>query len=96
MFDSRVKTSVPLRRGAFRVGNNERRRDHGEGFEKLFLHVLGMEGSVRGNRARALRQQNSATRSRVRLHHRASPRPGTGARRPVETMVLTAALHPER
>ena len=34
--NSRLKTSVPLGRGAPRVGNNERRRAHGEGFEKFF------------------------------------------------------------
>ena len=33
--NSRLKTSVPLGRGAPRVGNNERRRAHGEGFEKF-------------------------------------------------------------
>ena len=37
--NSRLKTSVPLGRGAPRVGNNERRRAHGEGFEK-FLACL--------------------------------------------------------
>ena len=45
VFDSRVKTSVSLRRGGLRVAGSERRRDHGEGFEKFFsslaAHVDG-------------------------------------------------------
>ena len=38
--NSRLKTSVPLGRGAPRVGNNERRRAHGEGFEKFWRKMV--------------------------------------------------------